>query len=339
MTTVAIVSAGFMGSGLGTALLGGGARVVTTLEGRSARSRRLAEAAGLEVLPTLADAVAVADVVLSVTPPGAAVDAARAIAAAGRAAGVAGRAAGVAGRAAGVTGRAAGVTGRAAGVTGRAAGVTGRAAGVAGRAAGVAGRGEGPVVADLNAVSPETMARVARELDGLRVVDGSISGPPPSVRPGARVYLAGAGAEVVAGLPWAGMIEPVVLGDRVGAASALKMCTGSVYKGMVALITQAMRTAGAHGVLDPVLADLERNGLADTAGVAQAATKAHRYVGEMREVSATQAGAGLTPDLFAAMAAVYADIAATRLADGDPETARDLTATEIVARLAEHRTG
>ncbi|MEV4347897.1 DUF1932 domain-containing protein [Actinoplanes sp. NPDC049596] len=325
MTTVAIVSAGFMGSGLGTALLGGGARVVTTLEGRSARSRRLAEAAGLEVLPTLADAVAVADVVLSVTPPGAAVDAARAIAAAGRAAGVAGRAAGVAGRAAGVTGRA--------------AGVTGRAAGVAGRAAGVAGRGEGPVVADLNAVSPETMARVARELDGLRVVDGSISGPPPSVRPGARVYLAGAGAEVVAGLPWAGMIEPVVLGDRVGAASALKMCTGSVYKGMVALITQAMRTAGAHGVLDPVLADLERNGLADTAGVAQAATKAHRYVGEMREVSATQAGAGLTPDLFAAMAAVYADIAATRLADGDPETARDLTATEIVARLAEHRTG
>ncbi|SNY56840.1 3-hydroxyisobutyrate dehydrogenase [Paractinoplanes atraurantiacus] len=279
MPTVAIVSAGFMGSGLGAALLTGGARVVTTLEGRSERSRRLAESAGLEILPTLADALAAADVVLSVTPPAAAVDAARSIAATG------------------------------------------------------GGRRPGLVVADLNAVSPGTMGRVARELDGVRVVDGSISGPPPSVKPGARIYLSGPDAAIIAGLPWAGMVEPVVLGDRVGAASALKMCTGSVYKGLMGLLTQAMRTAGAHGVLDAVVDDLARNGLADSDGVARAATKAHRYVDEMREVSATQAEAGLSPDLFAAMAAVFADVASTRLADDDPENDRDLTPAEIVARL------
>jgi 3-hydroxyisobutyrate dehydrogenase-like beta-hydroxyacid dehydrogenase len=278
MTTVAIGSAGFMGAGLGATLRQGGARVVTTLAGRSPRTGRLAEQAGLEILPSLAAVVAAADVVLSVTPPGEAVAVAQAVGAAAVAAGTA------------------------------------------------------PIVADLNAVSPDTMARVAVALGGLRTVDGAISGPPPSVRPGARIYLSGPDAGAVADLPWDGRVEPIVLRD--GSASALKMCTGSVYKGLTALITQAMRTAGFHGVLDEVVADLERNGLAQTAGVSRSAPKAWRFVDEMREVAATQAQAGLTPDLFLAMAAVYADIARTRLAQGDPETASDLTAAEIVAQLS-----
>jgi len=41
MTTVAIVSPGFMGAGLGWALRGGGARVVATVEGRSERRATL----------------------------------------------------------------------------------------------------------------------------------------------------------------------------------------------------------------------------------------------------------------------------------------------------------
>ncbi|GAA2500796.1 hypothetical protein Ahu01nite_078190 [Winogradskya humida] len=279
-TTVAVVSPGYMGAGLGGALRAGGARVVATVAGRSARTGRLAGRAGLELLPTLDDVVAVADVVLSVTPPGDAIDAAVAIRAAADRAGVA------------------------------------------------------PVVADLNAVSPATMGRIAAELKGLVLVDGSISGPPPSARPGARVYLAGEGADVVAGLPWAGQVEPVVLAGAVGTASALKMCTGGVYKGLTALITQAMRTAGAYGVLDAVVDDLARNGLAQTAGVARSATKAGRFVDEMLEISATQESAGLTPDVYAAIAAVYRDVAGTRLAGADPEQERELTAAEVVALLS-----
>jgi 3-hydroxyisobutyrate dehydrogenase-like beta-hydroxyacid dehydrogenase len=279
MTTVAIVSPGHMGAGLGWALRSGGARVVATLEGRSARTGRLAAGAGLEMLPSLADVVAVADVVLSVTPPGEALAATRSIAAACRRARVA------------------------------------------------------PIVADLNAVAPSTMDVVARTLDGLPVVDGSISGPPPTDSPGARIYLAGPRADEVAKLPWAGKVEPVVVGGEVGAASALKMCTASVYKGLNALLTQAMRTAGRHGVLDHVLADLGHNGLDHSAGVARAATKAHRFVDEMRQIAATQAGADLTPALFDAFAEVYAQIAQTALADGDPETARSLPPAEMVSRL------
>jgi 3-hydroxyisobutyrate dehydrogenase-like beta-hydroxyacid dehydrogenase len=284
MPTIAIVSPGFMGAGLGWALRSGGARVVATAAGRSVRTRRLAVEAGLELLPALADAVAVADVVLSVTPPGAAVAAARTIGDAVRAAGVR------------------------------------------------------PVLADLNAVAPATMTAIARMWADLPVADGSISGAPPTVLSGARLFLSGRAAADVAALPWGEHIRPVVLDAGIGAASALKMCTASVYKGLNGLVTQAMRVAGRHGVLDEVLADLAENGLDRSAGVPAAATKAARFVDEMREIAATQAAAGLTPALFEAFAEVYADVAATALAAGDPESAGSpLPPDEIVRRLAPAR--
>lgn len=263
-----------MGAGLGLALRTGGARVVATVAGRSPRTARLAT--GLELLPSLADVVAAADIVLSVTPPGQASAAARAIA----------------------------------------------------EAAGP----HRPLLADLNATSPATVRTIAT--GPLPLVDGSISGPPPTVRPGARIFLSGDRAGEVAALPWAGAVEPIVLAGGIGTASAVKMCTASVYKGLNGLLTQALRTAGAYGVLEPVLRDLGRNGLDDTAGVATSATKAFRFVDEMREIAAAQAGAGLTRALFDAFAEVYADVAGTRLADGDPENVRSATPAEVVDGLA-----
>jgi hypothetical protein len=53
----------------------------------------------------------------------------------------------------------------------------------------------------------------------------------------------------------------------------------------------------------------------------------------MREIAATQADAGLTPDLFTAIAEVYADVAGTELANGDPEADRTLPPAEIIAQL------
>jgi 3-hydroxyisobutyrate dehydrogenase-like beta-hydroxyacid dehydrogenase len=280
MSTVAIVSPGYMGAGLGWALREGGARVVATVRGRSERTRRLAEKAGIELLPALFDVVAIADVVLSVTPPGQAVAAAQTIANAARESGAK------------------------------------------------------PVVADLNAVSPRTMATIEEVWAGLPVVDGSISGSPPSVHPGARIFLSGVKAADVAALPWAGKIEPIVLGGGIGPASAVKMCTASVYKGLNGLVTQAMRVAARHGVLDQVLLDLGRVGLDGSAGVAVAATKAGRYVGEMHEIATAQGDAGLTPALFEAFAAVYAEVATTALAEGDPESAdRTMPPAEIARRL------
>ena len=55
---------------IGHILASGGARVVTTVAGRSERTQRLAD--GLELLPTLDDVVGESAIVLSVVPSGAA---------------------------------------------------------------------------------------------------------------------------------------------------------------------------------------------------------------------------------------------------------------------------
>lgn len=278
MKVIGLVGAGHMGSGLGWALREGGHDVVTSLSGRSARTARLAADAGLRIAPSPADVLTQADVILVVTPPGAAIGAATEIAATARAQ---------------------------------------------------------PLVVDLNAIAPTT-ARAAAEVisaAGLDFVDGSISGPPPTVRPGASIYLSGPRAAEVAELSWR-HVRPVVVADHIGAASAVKMSTASVYKGLMGLMTQAIRAASAHGVLEPVMADLGES-FGTPYEVALASTKAHRYVAEMLEISQSQAAAGLTPSLFEAFAAVWADVADRPLADGRPETLpRDITVRQVADGLS-----
>ena len=184
--------------------------------------------------------------------------------------------------------------------------------------------GMSPIIADLNAVAPAT-ARAAQEVAaraGCELVDGSISGPPPWNPGTTRIYLSGAGAADVADLPFDG-VDTIVVGTEVGSASAVKMSTASVYKGSSALLLQALLAARANGVLEHVLEDL-RLGAPELVGnierrLAMAASKSERYVGEMYEIAATQADAGLTPSLFKAVAEVYAAIAQTALARRSPE--------------------
>lgn len=278
--TVGLVGAGHMGSGLGWALREGGARVVTTLEGRSPRTARLATAAGLDLLPMLVDVLRAADVVLIVTPPGAA----------------------------------------------RAAAAT--IADAAGRS------GATPLLVDLNAIAPMTVTRIAATVAPLDLVDGSLSGAPPTVRPGTRIYLSGPRASAVADLPWR-HVTPIVVDDRLGSASAVKMCTASVYKGLTGLYAQALRTAAHHRVLDHVVRDLHGGGLDPVPAVALAATKAARYVPEMLEIAATQGGAGLPAALFETYAEIWRLMASSPLAASDPEAIdRALPADAVVQGIS-----
>jgi len=81
----------------------------------------------------------------------------------------------------------------------------------------------GSVVADLNAISPASARRAAQVAaeHGCLFVDGSISGPPPWNPGTTRLYLAGARAGEVAGLPFTG-VDRIVVSDEVGSASAVK---------------------------------------------------------------------------------------------------------------------
>jgi 3-hydroxyisobutyrate dehydrogenase-like beta-hydroxyacid dehydrogenase len=149
-----------------------------------------------------------------------------------------------------------------------------------------------------------------------------------------RIYLSGPRAAEVAALPFDG-VEVIVVGDEVGAASAVKMSTASVYKGSIALLAQALRAAGHYGVVQHVLSDL--GDLADGAGrrIARSAAKADRYVGEMHEISASQAAAGLDAALFEAIAEVWAEIARTPLGAVAPEDAEsDLH--DVLRQLQRH---
>lgn len=203
--------------------------------------------------------------------------------------------------------------------------------------------GTRPLLADLNAVSPATVREIERIVAavGIDLVDGSISGPPPQSGGATRLYLSGRRAGEVAALAPDGM-QAAVLGDTVGSASALKMCTASVYKGTALLLTHAFRTALVEGVLDGVVADLALSapGLVDEPerSIATAAAKSERYVAEMRQIAATQAAAGLPPGLFEAIAECYAAVAETSLAAATPEQAAEADdLVDVLERLGAAR--
>jgi 3-hydroxyisobutyrate dehydrogenase-like beta-hydroxyacid dehydrogenase len=184
--------------------------------------------------------------------------------------------------------------------------------------------GARPLVADWNAVSPPSVRAIGETLEAaeLELVDGSISGGPPREGSRTRVYVSGGRAEeLAAGAP--SRLDIRVVGPEIGLASAVKMCTASMYKGSTALLGHALLTAHAHGVLAEVLDDLgdafPQQISRAARQLAVSATKAERYVGEMHEIAATQASAGLTPALFDAMAEVYAAFAGTPLGAEAPE--------------------
>lgn len=246
--------------------------MVASTDGRSPRTAALAT--GLELLPELADVVAVADLLISVVPPDQAVGNARTLTALARR------------------------------------------------------LGRQPLLADLNAIAPSTVRQVQAELagSGCQLLDGSISGGPPGPdrSQDSIVYLSGPAAAAVGALA-APHVELRVVGTELGTASAVKMCTASVYKGLSALLLQALQTAEFHGVTEVVLADLARD-LPEhidqiAAVIAMAASKSGRYAGEMRQIALTQGAAGAQPALFEGIAAVYDAVHLSRLAADTPEQA------------------
>ena len=149
------------------------------------------------------------------------------------------------------------------------------------------------------------------------------------------LYLSGRRAMEVAGLSAEGLRRRVV-GDLPGQASAVKMCTASVYKGTTAIWTQALQTAEARGVLSYVLDDLAEEFPAQVAGagrrIAVAVAKSARFADEMESIAQTQGTAGASTELFEGMAAVYRRLAATPLAALSPEEAGALTDLRDVLR-------
>ena len=168
------------------------------------------------------------------------------------------------------------------------------------------------VYVDGNAVAPET-ARAIAALFGARYVDGGIIGPPPRSRVAGpshtRFYLAGAGAADVAALFADSPVDARTLAGDAAAASALKMCFAAYTKGVSALLLGIRALAERNGVTDDLLAEwrISQRELPNrsTAVATSTGPKAWRFAGEMRQIAATFAAAGLPSGFHEGAAEIY----------------------------------
>jgi len=163
---------------------------------------------------------------------------------------------------------------------------------------------------DLNSASPGTKQQAAALVDaagGRYVEAGVMTSVPPY---GIRVPMLLGGAHAAA-------LQPVLSGlgmsvqvasDRLGVASATKMCRSIMIKGLEALVIESYTTARHYGVEDAMIATLQETfpGIDWTQQGAyffsRVAQHGQRRAEEMREVANTVCEAGFEPFMASAIA-------------------------------------
>jgi 3-hydroxyisobutyrate dehydrogenase-like beta-hydroxyacid dehydrogenase len=133
-----------------------------------------------------------------------------------------------------------------------------------------------------------------------------------------------------------------VISDRIGDASALKMCYGALNKGTQALWLEVLIAAhrlGVDGLLDQQLqqsqADLYQWALGQFPALPP---KAFRWAPEMLEISKTLATAGMNPQVFQGAADIYRFVAGTALGKETPENRdKGREGKDVVRLLAQER--
>jgi 3-hydroxyisobutyrate dehydrogenase-like beta-hydroxyacid dehydrogenase len=176
------------------------------------------------------------------------------------------------------------------------------------------------IYADLNAVAPATASAIGATVagGGARFVDGDLIGGPATGGHGPRLHLSGPDAATVAGLFAGTVIAAEVIGTEVE-ASSLKMCYAAWTKGTAALLLEIRALARASGVEAALLAEWSRSQPdlpRRSDGAAGVAGRGWRFAGEMEEIAATFAAAGLPGGHAQAAAEVYRRLAGFK--DTDP---------------------
>jgi len=156
---------------------------------------------------------------------------------------------------------------------------------------------------DFNSASPGAKIRAAGLIDsaGGRYVEGAVMTSIPPYRIKVPLLLGGPSAAALAPALEALGFAPQVASERLGVASATKMCRSVMIKGLEAMVIESFTTARAYGVEDAVLASL-RETFAGIDWEKQAAYFFQRVIEhgrrrseEVREVAETVREAGLTP--------------------------------------------
>ncbi|MBA46921.1 MAG: hypothetical protein CL893_02430 [Dehalococcoidia bacterium] len=171
--------------------------------------------------------------------------------------------------------------------------------------------------ADLNAVSPETVQSMKDILSDSKVkfIDGGIIGAPPKGNNIPRVYVSGEHSAYFTKLDGLGMKVMDMSGD-IGSASAMKMAYASITKGysslLIAAITLSIRTNNFHHLMDE-LEFSQSNVFKDLNNLKSIPSKAHRWIGEMEEISKTFIENNITGDFHKASGSIYRNVSDSKL--------------------------
>jgi 3-hydroxyisobutyrate dehydrogenase-like beta-hydroxyacid dehydrogenase len=190
--------------------------------------------------------------------------------------------------------------------------------------------GTDAVYVEANAVAPARVQRLAEHLAPLPVVDASVVGSPPVGGKTPTLYLAGGGEHVerIVQLFAGTDVQARVLGDDLGAASALKLAYTSYQKVSRVLAAVAYGAADAYGVGEELLAiaaKRTRSYLVETDYIPKTAARAWRWGPEVEDAADLLADAGLPDSLMHAAAAT--------LARWDGSKDRQLTIAEALEAL------
>jgi 3-hydroxyisobutyrate dehydrogenase-like beta-hydroxyacid dehydrogenase len=156
---------------------------------------------------------------------------------------------------------------------------------------------------DFNSASPGAKQRAAALIHGGggRYVEGAVMTSIPPYRIRVPLLLGGSGASELAPLLVELGFAAKVASEKLGVASAVKMCRSVMIKGLEAMVIESFTTARAYGVEDAVLASLketfpgidwEKQGAYFFQRVIE---HGRRRSEEVREVAETVREAGLTP--------------------------------------------
>ena len=157
---------------------------------------------------------------------------------------------------------------------------------------------------DTNSVSPETKREMAEDIaeSGADFVESAIVAAVAPQRLKTPMLLGGPrAAELAKHLQSLGM-DATAVSDRVGVASAIKMCRSVMMKGLAALIIESLFAARRYGAEDAVIASFEATypgmGWAKKLPevlIGRAFEHTRRRVGELREAAETVRDAGMNP--------------------------------------------
>jgi 3-hydroxyisobutyrate dehydrogenase-like beta-hydroxyacid dehydrogenase len=194
---------------------------------------------------------------------------------------------------------------------------------------------------DLNSCSPGTKQRSSQRIDAAdgRYVESAVMTTVPQYGIGVPMLLGGKGAPALEALLAPLGFSMGIAADRVGVASAIKMCRSVMIKGLESLLVESLTSARAYGVEDRVIASLHETfpeldwEKVASYMVSRTALHGKRRAEEMREVAVTVREAGLDPWMASATAERQDWMAASKEPAHLAQVAKDANWREYADRL------